>query len=87
MKLQRIKDAPSGNARIEVLIGIEEARLLQSLITNGRRWTPRLTETESTHARMRQMFNELSKGLKDWMTDIPKLAALAQVRGGKVVQS
>jgi hypothetical protein len=66
MKPQRIADAPSGNARIEALIGIEEAKLLLALIANGRRWTPSITETEQVRARMRQMFNEISKSLKEW---------------------
>lgn len=66
MKLQRIQDAPSGKARVILLIGIEETELLLGCLLNASKRTPDIKPNTPQRARLNQMRRELIKGLEQW---------------------
>lgn len=66
MKLQRISDAPSGATRIEFLIGVEETELLLGCVLTCGKHIPMTPQNSQQRMRLRQMKNELIKGMKLW---------------------
>lgn len=66
MKLQRIGDAPSGAARLELLIGIAETELLLGCLSMAQKHLPITHQNMEQRHRLSQMRRELIKGMRLW---------------------